>query len=748
MRLTLRTLLAYLDDTLDGAQVKQIGLKVAESDTAQELIARIKQVTRRRRLTTPPPTGTGSKLDANTIAEYLENKLSEDQVAEVEQVCLGSDVHLAELAACHQLLTLILGEPMLIPPTSRQRMYGLVKGREAIPFRKPKTAPSNEEKTREDSYQQDEILRLGLPAWRQRSSWASRLTLLGGTLAACLLLALAIYQATRPPEHDDSNGTMAAGSGDKKPSAPPDIQPGPGAGKKTVTQPEPKGNGTDKPDPNIPDDKTKPKPMGNGTDKPDPKVPVPPPQPPPPAGLKIIAIAAPKTAVKEVGKFERNPSPLEPSILLQKVKQAAQPGKWQHVDVLNPKVYTGAFLVSLPGYQSQIALKGDALLLKLQGALPEETPQAALAREAMVEIHQHEEVDLDLTLHRGKIVLVNRKDKPAQIRLRFSNPTDPDLGEVWDLLLKEKGTEIFVERNTAIAPGEQFYEDKDHPSRKGPVAAIHVIVREGKVDLRRQSVTHTLQKPPGEARFYWVSSTGAGKQKLDEVPDYAADKTDFAEPKLPADVKPDMKKQILDYHKRFLETRQKMTKARKKLADEMLVNADKIDAVLKSLVKSNEYADRILAVRCYGSLDKLSGLVDALATRDLVDVRRCAIDTLRRWVSYERDNDYLLFKALSEQQYSSLDSISIITMLHGFSPQDALTSAAIYEALIPKLNDPKMALRELAGLHLYVELQKHFPAPIGDTIQYSPDGTEAERAAAEEQWHALLKAGKLPPRIK
>src|SRR4051794_1315273 len=53
LRLTLRTLLAYLDDTLEGDQVKVIGQKVAESDTAQELIARIKQVTRRRRLTTP-----------------------------------------------------------------------------------------------------------------------------------------------------------------------------------------------------------------------------------------------------------------------------------------------------------------------------------------------------------------------------------------------------------------------------------------------------------------------------------------------------------------------------------------------------------------------------------------------------------------------------------------------------------------------------------------------------------------------
>ena len=63
MRLTLRTLLAYLDDMLDPAETKRIGQKVAESDAAQELIARIKQVTRRRRLTTPPATGPGAKFD-------------------------------------------------------------------------------------------------------------------------------------------------------------------------------------------------------------------------------------------------------------------------------------------------------------------------------------------------------------------------------------------------------------------------------------------------------------------------------------------------------------------------------------------------------------------------------------------------------------------------------------------------------------------------------------------------------------
>src|SRR5262249_7189800 len=76
MRLTLRTLLAYLDDTLDPAQAHDIGHKVAESPVAQELVERIRKVTRRRSLANPPVQGDATKLDPNTVAEYLSDSLS------------------------------------------------------------------------------------------------------------------------------------------------------------------------------------------------------------------------------------------------------------------------------------------------------------------------------------------------------------------------------------------------------------------------------------------------------------------------------------------------------------------------------------------------------------------------------------------------------------------------------------------------------------------------------------------------
>src|SRR5207302_2843162 len=140
MRLTLRTLLAYLDDTLEPGEIKTIGQKVAESDAAQELIARIKQVTRRRRLTTPTDTGPGERFDANRVAAYLDNELSGEEIAELEKICLESDVHLAEIAATHQILTLVLGEPALVPPTAKRRMYALQHGRPAKPSAKQPAA--------------------------------------------------------------------------------------------------------------------------------------------------------------------------------------------------------------------------------------------------------------------------------------------------------------------------------------------------------------------------------------------------------------------------------------------------------------------------------------------------------------------------------------------------------------------------------------------------------------------------------
>ncbi len=209
MRLTLRTLLSYLDDTLEPAQAKLMGEKVAESDIAPELISRISKVTRRRGLAAPAITGdrADSSTDPNTVAEYLDNSLPAEQIEEVERAAIESDAILAEVSACHQILTMVLGEPARVPPTARRRMYCVVKGPESIPSRKASTAQSvagmaEPASFEDDNAEADEALLLGMRGRRSLVPIASALVLVG-------LLVFVIWMAIPGSKPGGSQGYFA-----------------------------------------------------------------------------------------------------------------------------------------------------------------------------------------------------------------------------------------------------------------------------------------------------------------------------------------------------------------------------------------------------------------------------------------------------------------------------------------------------------------------------------------------------------
>ena len=125
MRLTLRTLLAYLDNTLDPQDAEALQSKLVESGFATHLVQRIRDVLKRSDLSAPSPTAMGPVEEANVICEYLDSTLPLEQVAEVERACLDSDPHLAEAAACHQILTMALGNPANVAVVLRDRIYHL-----------------------------------------------------------------------------------------------------------------------------------------------------------------------------------------------------------------------------------------------------------------------------------------------------------------------------------------------------------------------------------------------------------------------------------------------------------------------------------------------------------------------------------------------------------------------------------------------------------------------------------------------
>ena len=191
MRLTLRTLLAWLDDTLPPIQVREIGRQVSESAYAQELVERIHRVTRQRRLTVPGRSGPEG-TDPNIVAGYVDNDLDPEQVGEYEKKCLGSDVNLAEASSVHQVLSL-LGQKVHVPVEAKARMYQLIKGRESTPVargdgvkpavRAPVTEP---------------IQPWVAPAPPARH-WLERYGPVAGCLVLVALLSWSAYQSLAPP---------------------------------------------------------------------------------------------------------------------------------------------------------------------------------------------------------------------------------------------------------------------------------------------------------------------------------------------------------------------------------------------------------------------------------------------------------------------------------------------------------------------------------------------------------------------
>jgi hypothetical protein len=122
MRLTLRTLLAYLDEVLEPEDAEELAGKIRESDFASGLTHRIRNSMSQLRLTCPDPLAKGLAEDANSVGEYIDSTLPDDRIADFERVCLESDMHLSEVSACHQIVTWVVREPADVDPGMRDRI--------------------------------------------------------------------------------------------------------------------------------------------------------------------------------------------------------------------------------------------------------------------------------------------------------------------------------------------------------------------------------------------------------------------------------------------------------------------------------------------------------------------------------------------------------------------------------------------------------------------------------------------------
>ena len=135
MRLTLRTLLAWLDGVLPEDEQQQLGAKVSSSVVATHLVERIRTAVGRTTIGAPRPDGRGLTEDPNSVAEYLDNTLSAEQLEAFERICIESELHLAEVAACHGLLAEVARDPAVEHRLQleerqliHQRLLGLLAG--------------------------------------------------------------------------------------------------------------------------------------------------------------------------------------------------------------------------------------------------------------------------------------------------------------------------------------------------------------------------------------------------------------------------------------------------------------------------------------------------------------------------------------------------------------------------------------------------------------------------------------------
>lgn len=727
MRLTLRTLLAYLDDTLEPTEIKQIGQKVAESDAAQELIARIKQVTRRRRLTTPPATGPGARFDPNTVADYLDNELSTEQVAELEKTCLESDVHLAEIAACHQILTLVLGEPALVPPTAKERMYGLVRGREAIPFRKASAAAGAGGGAGEGESEADDTFLLGLPFYRKHGTllrWA--LPLAGVFLL--IGLGVALWLAMPRPK----GPTRTASADTKKIDKPADDTKKPADDTKkpkgtTTKEPQPADTKSGKPGPG--DTKGgEPGPAdtkGSGTDGGTAAK--------PPSGKPTKEPSAERVLV---GEFQRAKT-REVPVLVRQLPPA--PGKDEATfERLTPgsSVYGSETLVSLPGYLSELRLRGGVNAF-LRGSVPQFAVEPVMLPllESAVTLHKPGQgADAELTLHRGRLYLANRKAEGAVVvRLRFGRDQGLDRrpgarGEIWDLTLLDPETEVGMDLIKA------YTRDIDYERGEEPRAELYLSVLKGQVSLRIYPYNDPqhLHAPPGDALVTW-DNMGTGVQTVpvrDRRPVW--DKT----PPRPRD--PDRAREV-----------EKMTEALVRMSKLMVTPP--LQVRVEEELNSTYPANRLLAIYTLGALDNARKLVDedVLGKKGPGSDRErlAAIFTLRRWISHNSRQGLRLFNPKDEtgilmdsKQYKPSEAKIIWELLHDF-PDRERSDPATFESLAGKLAHRKVPIAELAWYHLVrlsVPQDKLLPPfnPLADTEL---------REKAAERVKQLITEKKLPP---
>lgn len=685
LRLTLRTLLAYLDDSLDPASSRLIGQKVAENATAQELVDRIKKVTRKRGLSTPPSGGERSPSDPNNVSAYLSDTLAGEQVAQFEMACLESDVHLAEVAACHQILTLVLSEPMRVPPPARRRMYALVKGRESIPNRHsgdiaPVGKLLSEERQSAAADDHDDPLLLGMPAYSKGSS-AARLVLTA--VAVCFVLpvlALAVWLSLPTTERAPDDAGLVLAPVPVTPVKPKEPE------KPKEKEPEkPKEKEPEKPkekEPEKPKEK-EPEPIAMPKEKEKPKNPV-----------DIVPAPQPTKAEKAVvGKIEKT----QPVVL----RQPAGDAEWTRVTPADALVSTTDRLMALAGYKAVIKLD-SGVLVDLWGNLPEFL-QAPLFASSVTPTVPYEGFAADLTVTCGRIYVATTKPEGAKVRLRFAD-------EIWDVTLPDEKTEIAFEVRRTAPRGTV-------PEPLQTVALLGVVA--GKVTVKVRYKDYPVAKD----EFLAWDSKGKGVDGPKKADGKAGPRAAYFVKGPPAD---NAQTKAANFA---------LDDLAKKLSDPKRFKPVFAEALQErpEFPTTNVVAGIRQAIIALATLGDLPGLVDAINDANRPFVRQAGVVALQYSLGLNPDLANDLRPLLADKARLTPDQVtSALRLLRGLAESERQSPAAV-DAVVDALSSGSVCLRELAFYTLLTDIDPE-AANIRALTSFDAGGPEAKRDTTVREW--------------
>jgi hypothetical protein len=691
VQLTLRTLLAYLDDTLEPAAARELGKKVAESDVARELVERIKKVTRRRRLQTPDAAGADEDIsDPNTVAEYLSNTLDPDQVQRFEQACLDSDVYLAEVAACHQILTVVLAEPVRVPPSARERMYKLVPPPGGS--RRGRTRPNlpvigGAAAERPEAEDADAALLLGMTRFGTGSA-ALRATMTAVGVVIAALLAVAVYMAVpgAPPEAPATAPLEVA-------SAVPTPRPAP----PKPPEPEPK--------------------------PPEPTPPVTPMPTPPDKGKEPDKAKEPVVAPARADRLAVGKATQANTLLVTRPDADA---KWTRLDPGGDAVVSSNDeVLALPGYKAEVKLDAGVNVV-LWGNLPDQMPVRVL--ESRVRFHAPTakadgggfEHDADLTLLAGRVYLTPTK-AGERVRVRAA-------GEVYDFVLPER-SEVAVELTVAYEPGAMFLRAAGPPPR--PELKVAVVRGSAAVAVPARGVSHAKVDAPGVVTW---DSRGAGRPSAPAPADKANLNFDKF-PLLPSEQAKAVQKALSEVTGRFAEGNRVLL-----LMTELVTQPPALGQYFQGVI--GLYGLAALAA----TADDLKPVVDVLTDETRGPQRVAAATALAAWLPRAADNTAALGVVLDMKIPGEGVADAVLRLLRG-AVNPAAPEPADLDRLVDQLSHPSVAVRELALWNLVTIADPAAARVTGLTIDVgAATGMAHERFV--RAWRARVEEIKKRPPMK